>query len=161
MLAEHGLVHDLRIAGLTLVVPIDSYPVHRPPLDDLLGSDHGHIVFRLASNHAGTAPDAGRKIDGHAPACALVLVRFVERRQLFVCFASLGFARIVRQGPASCDIPPGLRVMSLGSRQFDAPAGRLHRRDRNQALAGLPGKAPRACSDGRGHAALPAALTNA
>ena len=70
--AQHGLVHRSRGLRRFAEIAVDADPVHLAPQKDLLLADDGDIVFRLAGRHARPAAGAGRQIDGHAPAVAIM-----------------------------------------------------------------------------------------
>src|SRR5262249_50311107 len=72
-------------------VVVDAEPVHLPPPSYLLLAHHGDVVLRLAGDHAGAAADAGRQVDGHAPAVFGVGIGVIHRER------RAGVARLLRQ----------------------------------------------------------------
>ena len=86
VLAGHGLEEHFGIrAGLseggcvgTAIIRVDANPVHLAATKDLFFSDDRNIVFGLACDNTGVAPDAGGEVDDHAPFVAGVAIFIVE-----------------------------------------------------------------------------------
>ena len=70
-----------RLAGLWQVVNVDAQPMHIAAAFDFLGADDRHIIFRLASDDAGVAADAGGGVDHHRPGVGVVVVIRQQARQ--------------------------------------------------------------------------------
>ena len=84
MLAEHRLVHHLRVVHLIFLrqlaiaaeVTIDAQPVHLAVFVNLILADDRDVILALAGQHAGVAAHAGREINGHAPLMDFALHHF-------------------------------------------------------------------------------------
>src|SRR3546814_19305739 len=67
MHAGDGLEVRLRRFGRSLMVAIDTDPVHLAPALALVGADDRSVVLCLTGDGAGAAADAGIEVDDHAP----------------------------------------------------------------------------------------------
>ena len=64
MHARHRHVIEIGIIERTLEIGVHANPIHLAIAADLVFADDGNVVFRLASNEARVAPNAGvRSID--------------------------------------------------------------------------------------------------
>ena len=70
VLAVHAgdrLVKRARVGRVPLEVAVHADPVHGVAARDLVLSDDGDVVLRLAGHDAGVAAGAGVQVDRHAP----------------------------------------------------------------------------------------------
>src|SRR5581483_11500133 len=128
--AEHGLEVRPRIRGTAVVVLVDAQPLHLAAHDHLVFADDGHIVFRLAGDHAGIAADAAVEINGHSPGVPRVAVFEIET---FVAGWRFGaFVREVRvllvfvQRGGAHQVAALNVLISLARSQHVVLAGRAH-----------------------------------
>src|SRR4029453_16164560 len=75
--------------GLAAVVAVDADPVHLTPAQHFLFPDPRDVVFRLATDDAGVAADAGIDVDRHPPLVALVFEVGIQRDRAWWRFKSL------------------------------------------------------------------------
>src|SRR5512144_698503 len=75
VLAEYRQEAHAHVRVLPHPEPLDPEPVHVTALGDFLLSADGHVVLRLAGDHAGAASSAAVEVHDHSP--------FVRARQLF------------------------------------------------------------------------------
>src|SRR5262245_15274322 len=61
--AQDWLKETVRRIRVAFPISIDAQPVHLPLMDHLLLADHRDVVFGLARDDAGIAPDTGVEID--------------------------------------------------------------------------------------------------
>src|SRR3546814_15502717 len=105
MHAGDGLEVRLRRFGRSLMVAIDTDPVHLAPALDLVGADDRYVVLCLTGDGAGAAADAGIEVDDHAPG--------VAQRRKFGIEARLLLGRVGLDRPYRAGIGDGL--MPLGA----------------------------------------------
>src|SRR5215831_12301030 len=131
VLAHHRLVDYGRIVLGTVVVVINTNPVHDPSALDLILSDDGNVVFRLAGDHASRASDARVQVDHHAPGVFALRLLVPQGGQ-----APIGFgndlrsrvkgreARLENDGPAlHGKLGLGTHRLVTPSRPFESDAG--------------------------------------
>ena len=68
---------NLGIVKISRVVPVNADPRHLSAVEDLLLSDDGNVVLRLAGDGTGIAAGTGVEIDGHTPGVACGRLEFV------------------------------------------------------------------------------------
>ena len=85
------------IVFLERVIPVKAKPVHFPAPQDLIFTNNGNVVFRLAGHNARATSGALAEINGHGPLVAPVLqgVFFPLRKAVHNVGAMLGKARIL------------------------------------------------------------------
>jgi hypothetical protein len=78
MHAKDGLEVRFGAFEFSLVIVVDSQPVHFASARDLSFADNRNIVLGLARNHTGVAAYAGIQINRHAPGMAFIRVLRVQ-----------------------------------------------------------------------------------
>src|SRR5207248_630952 len=117
MHTHDGLEEHLRIIQVTLIVIIDTEPVHFPGTAGFNFSDDGDVVLGLTRHHARVASDACTEINRHSPRIVFRRILRIEgqvaRRRLLFKLRKVRMLGILTGSSAPHKVTVFHRVMTL------------------------------------------------